>query len=520
MNRLRRVINNTAISLLGQIVTWISTILLTIAYGRFLGDVKFGELFLAITYVSLIGFPLEFCFNQQITRDVAQEPDKALKYLFNAFLMKVALWLVLYGVILLLCWPLGYSPEERVLVAICGFTLLGNAISNIFRALHYAFEWVIFPVVGSILEKAPVALVGILLLRQGAGVQEMAFVLLGGAIASAIWQAWWFFTLKGMHFELDLKLIRSLISTSVPFLIYGALAIIYARLDTILLSLMVNVAVVGWYSAGYRLFDTLSFIPNLVISAILYPIFAKFSITSQANLKVAIEKSTNFLLFCGIPITTGLIVTAPNIIAFLYHRPEFTHTVPVLQALAPGLIFLYLNFILCSILMSTRQEKKMTLMAAIALVFNIILNLILIPRYEHIGASLVTSLTEILLFCMAVVFIPRQLLPLASIRVGWKALIASFVMTLAIWILGTFHIFNIFAILLVAIPTYFGVATLLKTIPREDVLVLYSAIRSKQRQALPVDESPTALDVTPETGNIPATKKQIVSFISAPISWE
>src|SRR2546423_14616970 len=80
MNRLRRVINNTAISLLGQIVTWISTMLLTIAFVRFLGDVKLGELFLAITYVSLIGFPIEFCFNQQITRDIAQYPDKALKY--------------------------------------------------------------------------------------------------------------------------------------------------------------------------------------------------------------------------------------------------------------------------------------------------------------------------------------------------------------------------------------------------------------------------------------------------------
>lgn len=499
MDRLRRVINNTAISFLGQIVTWISTMLLTIAYGRFLGDVKFGELFLAITIVSLVGFPLEFCFNQQITRDVAQEPDKALKYLTNAFIMKVALWLVLYGVILLLCWLLGYSPEERALVVICGLTLLSNSISNIFRALHYAFEWIIFPVVGSILEKTPVAIVGILLLRQGAGVQAMAFVLLGGGIASAIWQACGFFALKGVRFELDLKLIRSLINTSIPFLMYGALAVIYYRLDTILLSLMANIAVVGWYNAGYRLFDTLSFIPNLVISAILYPIFAKLSVTSHANLKIAIEKSTNLLLFCSIPITTGLIVTAPNIISFLYHRPEFTHTIPSLQALAPGLIFLYLNFVLCAILMSTRQEKKMTLMAAVALVFNLLLNLFLIPLYQHIGAALVTSLTELLLFCMAAMFVPRHLLPFASIHVAWKALIASFVMTLAIWILGTFHIFDIFVILLVAIPTYFGVATLLSTIPRNDVLALYSAIRSKQRRALPVEENATVPDVTPES---------------------
>ena len=72
MNRLRKVIGNTVISLLGQGVTWGSTLLLTIAYGRFLGDVKFGKLYFAITFVALIGFPIEFGFNQQLTRDVAR----------------------------------------------------------------------------------------------------------------------------------------------------------------------------------------------------------------------------------------------------------------------------------------------------------------------------------------------------------------------------------------------------------------------------------------------------------------
>ncbi len=72
MHRLRKVVGNTVISLLGQGVTWTSTLLLTIAYGRFLGDVKFGELYFAITFVMLIGFPIEFGFNQQLTREVAQ----------------------------------------------------------------------------------------------------------------------------------------------------------------------------------------------------------------------------------------------------------------------------------------------------------------------------------------------------------------------------------------------------------------------------------------------------------------
>lgn len=479
MNRLRRIVNNTVISLIGQVVTWTSTLLLTIAYGRFLGDVKFGELYFALSFVLLIGFPIEFGFNQQLARDVAQEPDKALRYLSNTLLIKGVLWLVLYSLILLTCWLLGYNAEERILVAICGFTLLSDAISSTFAAMHIAFEKVIFPIVGSVLEKGLGALAGILLLKYGAGVQVMAIVLLGGSLVNMLWQTSWGLRRVGVKFAIEGTLIRSLIRTSIPFLVYGVLGVIYYRIDTVLLSLMTSAAVVGWYGAGYRLFDTLIFLPSLVINAIMYPVFSKLSISSEANLKLAIEKSLNFLLFCGIPIATILIVIAPNIIGFLYHRPEFVHTDPVLQALAPGLVFLYINSVLSTTLMSTKREKKITLMAAIALVFNLGLNLVLIPVWQHIGAAIVTSLTELLLLFISVLFIPRQLLPLGSLPVGGKAIIASLVMALASLLLSSF---SIFLILPVAMLIYLGSATLLKTIPREDIMALFSAVRRKAKR--------------------------------------
>ena len=476
----RRIANNTVISFGGQLVTWASTFLLLVAYGRFLGDARFGELYLAITFVGLVGFPIESGFNQQVTRDVAQDTAKALSYFCNTLLLKVVLWLVLYGLILLLCWLLGYNMEQRMLVAICGLTLLSGSIANTFASLHVAFERVFLPVVGSILEKGLSALIGILVLRQGAGVEVMACVLLGGSVASTIWQASWFFRLVGVGFAIDWALIRELVRTSIPFVVYGVLGVIYYRIDTVLLSLMTNAAVVGWYGAGYKLFDTLIFLPSLIMGFIMYPVFSKLSTTSEERLKLAIEKTMNLLLFFGIPIAMGLIFAAPNIVGFLYHRPEFVHTIPALQALAPGLVFLYINAVLSAIIVSTKREKKIPIMAAIALVFNLGLNLLLIPVYQHVGAAMVTSLTELLLVGIAIVFIPKHLLPVGSLPVGIKSLVASLVMAAAILLLSTFQIL---VILPVAVLVYFATATLLRTIPREDVQALYRALRRKAHRA-------------------------------------
>jgi O-antigen/teichoic acid export membrane protein len=480
MNKIRRVVNNTLISLFGQVVTWSSTLLLTIAYGRYLGDIKFGELFLAITFVSLVGIPVEQGFNQQLTRDVAENPEKAQEYLWNTLLIKAMLWVPLYGAILFFSWLLGYDQEQRVIIAICGITLMSGSTVSTFAALHYAFERTLFPAVGMILEKGLTALVGTILLINGATVQVMAFVLLGGSIIDAIWVAVWFFRLEGWRVSINKVIARKLLRGCIPFILYGVLGIIYYRIDTILLSLMASAAVVGWYGAGYRLFDTLFFIPSIIVNAVMYPVFSKLSASSPSTLKVAVEKCMNLLLMCALPIATLFAIAAPNIVGFLYHRAEFTNTIPVIQALAPGLVIIYANALFFSIIVATRGEKKIPIMAGAALVFNLGLNLFLIPRYQQVGAALVTSLTELLLLCISLVFVPRNLLPAGSIKVGGKVLLATILMGLAAFLLRSQSIFIIGS---VALVIYIAVATLLGTIPREDVQTLLNAFRSKGRKS-------------------------------------
>jgi len=504
MQGLRRIVGNTVVSLAGQVVTWTSTLLLTAAYGRFLGDVKFGELYFAITFAALIGFPLEFGFNQQIVRDVAQAPEKARSYLTNAIALKLAMWCVLCMLSLFLAWALGYGEEQRTLVVICALVLLGTSISSTFGALHNAMQRTVFPALGTVIEKGLAAVVGILLLRGGANVVAMAWVLFASAIANAVWQAIWFFRIEGRGGSLNWAVARSLLRTAIPFLMYGVLGVIYYRIDTVLLSLMTNAETVGWYGAGYRLFDTLVFLPNIVVMAIMYPNFAKYSATSEQQLRVAIEKTVNFLLVCALPIATGLFVAAPAIIGFLYHRTEFLPAVPSLQALAPGIVFLYINTACTTILMSTKQERKITVLAAIALVFNLGLNLLLIPVYKHVGAAITTSLTELLLLCLSLMLIPRALAPVRSIPVAAKALAASGAMALALLLLSG-------ASLLVIVPVgaavYLVAATLLRTIPRADIDALVGAVRSKaaRKVAASSGQAEDALSEAPAQLGAPAS---------------
>src|SRR5205823_977069 len=122
----------------------------------------------------------------------------------------------------------------------------------------------------------------------------------------------------------------------------------------------------------------------------------------------------------------------------------------------------------------TKREGKITIIAASALIFNLALNLLLIPRYLHIAAAIVTSLTELLLLVMSIFFVPRHLLPVKSLPVALKTLIASAFMVLEMWFLQGW---SLFVVLPVAALTYFVVTAVLRTFHREDLASLYRAIR-------------------------------------------
>lgn len=431
---LRRLLSNAAISLVGQIVTWGSTLALTLAYGIYLPDAQFGEFYFVNTLILLLGLPIgqNSGYNIQITRHLAEHPGESKRILANVLAIKAGGWVLIYAVALSLAWVFNFNTETRVLITINGATLLISALSSACGAVQFAREQVSVPTVAGVIEKVISAVVGVIVLKLGGGVVGMSLVLLVGAFVGGLWQVSWFHRQVGISLTVDVRLIKDLLRSNLPFLLYAVIGTLYYRVDVIILSAMTSDQVVGWYGASYRLFDTLGFIPSMMF-ILLYPIVSKLAVNSDEGTKAAAEKVVNFMLFTGLPIATMLIVAATPIMHFLYHRSEFDPGIASLQALAPGLVFLYLNTALGMIFLNTKQDKKLPLQALAALIFNVIANIVFISHLQHVGAALVTSFTEILLFAIVLNLIPRHLWPTGSLVVAGRTLAASIVMAVVVW---------------------------------------------------------------------------------------
>ena len=128
------------------------------------------------------------------------------------------------------------------------------------------------------------------------------------------------------------------------------------------------------------------------------------------------------------------------------------------------------------VFLNSKRDRLIPFQAGLALVFNVGLNLILIPRFLHVGAAWVTTLTEVLLITYSLAAIPARLRPTGSLSTFVKVLAASLVMGMVAWLLRDY---NILVIVAVAAPEYILMATALRVLPRADIEALTNAVRGR-----------------------------------------
>jgi O-antigen/teichoic acid export membrane protein len=466
--------------LVAQLITWSATLVTTAVLGSWLGAAGFGTLYLAMSFSLLFSVLVEFGLNQQLVRAIARDPSLAGPYLVNALAIKLVLAVVAYLIILALIYVLGYDEEAGRVIAAFSLILIFNGLSTTFTAVYQGTQRVVYAAVGTIIEKVLVSILVIVLLWLGFGVITMAFVFVAGSAASALWQGLCLRRVAKIELRLDRAVIRTLVRSAIPFFAYWVLGSLYYRLDTILLSKMTDETVVGWYGAAYRLFDTFVFLPSIVASAILFPILSQLSAHSRPALRRAMGKGLDIILIVGVPLSVGLLVLAEPIIRLIYRQQEFVNAIPALQWLAVGLLLLYVNSILGVTVVSLNEERKLTLAAGLALVLNLGLNLILIPRFEHIGAAATTVATEGFILAYLLAVMPRDLLERSTLVVFLKAGVASAAMAL---VLIAMHGQSLGLLVPLGAGVYALVGIALRLVPPDDFRLIGTALGRRGRVA-------------------------------------
>jgi O-antigen/teichoic acid export membrane protein len=363
---------------------------------------------------------------------------------------------------------LGYSQEKITIVYILGLALVLDAFTSMFISIFQAFERMDYPSLGKVLHGTALLASTLFILHQRLNIIAFAIAYLFASaielIYSLIVSAKKFMLPK---LKIDASFSRWLIKESLAFWLTSIIGVIYFRADIIILSLMKGDTIVGWYNASRQLINALGFI-HMSFLAALFPITSRFYISSAESLRFAFEKSFKYLLMLALPISVGTVLLADKFI-FLIYGSEYNPSIIVLQIIIWAEMLIFINAVLSNLMFSINRQSLIAKLNLFAFAFNTFLNLLLIPNYSYIGASIALVASE--LFSVLYLFryleaTEYRMSKKVFVNITSKISLASLVMGIFIWI---FKDLNLGILIFLSIIVYLLVFITIKGFDEADL---------------------------------------------------
>jgi O-antigen/teichoic acid export membrane protein len=386
-----------------------------------------------ITYAALVNVTLDLGYGTLYVREGARSVEMLSPYLATLMSLKVVVAVVSFGVLGALLAIPGF---ESLLLP--GFLLMvTSGYSNLLRSSLYALQRLTYEAVAIVAESAlqmGLAFWGI------AHHQSISFFIYTYVISYAVTIVYFTAALSAhkmvkVRFGWDYGLLKRWFRTSVAVGFTSVVTTVYFRIDVPILQQICPHAMgqtcdaqVGWYTLAYSPFNALLFLP-FTLRNIVFPVLSVYYQKQRERLAVATEKLYRGLLLLAWPTGIGLfILTGPiNGLMRLYPQSE-----PSLHILALGIPFVFLdNTFICALLAMNRQ-RLFFFIALSGLVFNLILDLIVIPTNGYIGASWATTITEAFLCVVGWWCLRREGITLNVVRLSWRIVVAGLIMGAAL----------------------------------------------------------------------------------------
>lgn len=371
-------------------------LILIIYVARILGATDYGKFTFALAFVALFVIFSNFGLSPITTRELSREKKKEKEF---SSILSLKFLLSLGTLILILVGSLLITPDPiiRGVIWILAIYILVSNFSEIIYAFLRARQRMEYESWAKILQALVVTAAGFFVILNFPSVQNLSYSYLFASLAALIFILFFFhFKIYKLHLNWDKLIWQRFLAMSWPLALAGAFVAIYGQIDSVMMGYWGQITQTGWYNAALKI-ALITLIPMGLVHKSFYPILSIAFKESKERLQKVWNYQMEIAILFAVPIMVGGIVLAPRIIDFIYN-PSFFPSILAFQILIvmAGIILLHTAF--SEVLIVSNQQKKIFWIALAGAIINVILNLILIPKFSLYGAAFATVVTHLLIF--------------------------------------------------------------------------------------------------------------------------
>lgn len=467
MSTLKRASKNIFFKAVAEIASRLIYLLFFIYMARRIGADDFGLFSFAFFFAGIFTILVDPGLNILLTRDVARDQSLIRKYSNNILTIKLFLSIIVFILLWALIELLGYDHHTVKVVLAMGAFLILNCFLDFFVSISSAYERMELDAAIRVANKLLVTIFGVIALFIGSKIIGLIFWMAAGSTMSILFG--YYVIRRGLtriNIESEWKFLAKIFFNALPMGLTMIFSIIYFRIDIVMLSMFgISNKEIGFYSAAVKLIEVLNVIPAILVGGI-FPVLADFSEKSKTELESTFKKTYQVLLLIAIPIVVSTSVLSGGIIDVIYGR-QYENSVIALKILIWTSLFIFLNVLLSNLIVVVNRQKLNALFSCLCLILNIILNLILIPRYGFIGAGIATVATDMALFILSITFVIKYFKNIRLLKDSLKPLGCGAVLGLLLIYLNGLKLLFVIP---VAVITYLILIVATRTLLFEDLM--------------------------------------------------
>jgi O-antigen/teichoic acid export membrane protein len=283
----------------------------------------------------------------------------------------------------------------KLVLIITGINLFVNALSINWIFLGIEKMWLI--AIRQIMTNL-ISLIGIVILvNSEKNILIAASITVLSGLINSLWLLGVFKKMYGkISFEIDKTYLKEILKESIPLALSSFMIAIYYNLDMVMLGYMKPERDLGIYSAAYKII-LVGIVPFSLILNSFFPSLSKIGLKNSFEFRNIIKHYAIFMFSTGILIGSILFFNAQTIIKVIFGTRFESASIP-LSILALNLLVIGANMFFGNPLIAWGKQKQYSITVALGAITNIILNVLLIPKYSYIGASFATLMSEGVVF--------------------------------------------------------------------------------------------------------------------------
>lgn len=368
-----------------------ASLVVALLVSRALGADGLGVYVAVIAYFQLLTVAAELGVSNHLVREIARDPGATGRWMAHAGELAVLAAVAVSGVAFLVLPHLGMDEALREGTTIVLFGLVPAALNVVSRAVLVAHQRVVHDAVANAAGATVLVVSGWLLVRGGAGVNA----LLVSYVATRVLITTYCLVvihrrIAPLRADLDVAFARHLLRGLRPFAGSTIVGALFARPELLLLSALASPAQVGYFAAAFKAVDLWQLLPETyMLSA--YPVLARAHEQDPAGAASMQRTAATGLLFLGLPLTAGVVLTAEPLIRLLY-GPGFEDAAPLLRLMAVLAALFCVHTVQWRSLSARGEQATVLRIQVPMLLVRLSVGAVLIASFGAIGAAVTVPL--------------------------------------------------------------------------------------------------------------------------------